>query len=452
MLHVVRAGFGRRHPRAGWLLVGFAALLSALAAGRAWSRPSAPLVYSAVVDALVQPVSAEFMVEAMDRADRDGAELVVFTLRTPGGLLDSTNTIVSRMLAAKTPVAVFVGPSGGRAASAGFLITIAADVAAMAPGTHIGAAHPVEGSGQPLDPTMAKKMASDLAASARTWATGRGRNAQLADEAVRESRSFTETEAIGAVPPLIDLVTPDVHDLLVRLDGRTIKRFDGRTVVLHTAGARVVDLEMSWRQKLLSALAHPNIAYILLTLGMLGLTVEFWNPGAVLPGVAGGVCLLLAFFTFQVLPVNYVGVALILFGIGLFILEVKVVSHGVLSVGGIVSLLFGSMMLMDTAAPELRVSLTVILPVVVGFSAILFLLVRLGIASQRRRPTTGTAGMIGETARAMSPIAPGAPGRVATHGEIWIATAEAAVAEGDEVVVVAVDGLTLRVSRKSPRA
>ena len=450
MLHAARAGFARRHPKPGLFLVGFAALLVALAAGRAWSRPSKPLVYSAVVDALIQPVSADFMIEAMDRADHDGAELLVFTLRTPGGLLDATRTIVSRMLAARTPVAVFVGPSGGRAASAGFLITIAADVAAMAPGTHIGAAHPVEGSGQPLDPTMAKKLESDVAAAARTWATGRGRNAQLADEAVRESRSFTETEALSANPPLIDLVAADVPDLLAKLDGRPVRRFDGRTVVLHSAGARVVTLEMNWRQKLLSALAHPNIAYVLLTLGMLGLTVELWNPGAVLPGVARGLCLLLAFFTFQVLPVNYAGVALILFGTGLFVLEVKVASHGVLSVGGILSLLFGSMMLMDTTAPEMRVSFTVILPVVFGFSAILILLVRLGIASQRRRPTTGAAGMIGETGRAMSPIGPDAPGRVAAHGEIWTATAAEAVAEDEEVRVVAVEGLTLRVSRTRP--
>jgi membrane-bound serine protease (ClpP class) len=452
MLHAARAGFARRHPIPGPFLVGFAALLVALASGLAWPRPSKPLVYSAVVDALIQPVSADFMVEAMNRADRDGAGLLVFTLRTPGGLLDSTHAIVSRMLAARTPVAVFVGPSGGRAASAGFLITIAADVAAMAPGTHIGAAHPVEGSGQPLDPIMVKKLESDVAAAARTWATGRGRNAQLADEAVRESRSFTETEAIGANPPLIDVVAADVPDLLAKLDGRTVRRFDGRTVVLHTAGARVVTLEMNWRQNLLSALAHPNIAYILLTLGMLGLTVELWNPGAVLPGVAGGLCLLLAFFTFQVLPVNYAGVALILFGVGLFVLEVKVASHGVLSVGGILSLLFGSMMLMDTTAPEMRVSFTVILPVVFGLSAILILLVRLGIAAQRRRPTTGEAGMIGEIARVMSPIGPGAPGRVAAHGEIWTASAADAVAEGEEVMVVAVEGLTLRVSRKSPGA
>ncbi len=420
------------------------------AAGAARLDAAGPLVYSATVDALIHPVSAEFIVDSIDRADRDGAALIVFTLRTPGGLLDSTNSIVSRILSAKTPVAVFVGPSGSRAASAGFLITIAADVAAMAPGTHIGAAHPVQGGGEKLDETMAKKMASDVAAAARTWATGRGRNAQLADEAVRESRSFTENEAINAAPPLIDLVVRDVPDLLAKLDGRTVRRFDGRTVVLKTAGARVVPIDMNWRQRLLSALAHPNIAYLLLSLGMLGLTIELWNPGAVLPGVAGGLCLLLAFFTFQVLPINYAGILLILFGIALLILEVKVTSHGVLSVGGITSLFFGSMMLMDSKAPELQVSLSVILPVVLGLSAIVLMLVRLGLAAQRTRPTTGDAGMLGEAGRAIGPIAPGRPGRVQTHGEIWTAKSDDVIADGDEVFVKAVEGLTVTVSRARP--
>lgn len=433
--------------RRAFALAVFLAALSPLFLHGRQPQPSRPLVYSAVVDALIQPVSAEFMVDTMERAARERAELVVFTLRTPGGLLDSTRVIVSRMLASKVPVAVFVGPAGSRAASAGFLVTIAADVAAMAPGTHIGAAHPVEGGGEKLDPTMAKKLASDVAADARTWATRRGRNAQLADEAVRESRSFTEQEALDAAPPLIDVVATDVADLLKKIDGRTVKRFDGSAVVLHTAGARVVPIEMNWRQKLLSALAHPNIAYLLLSLGMLGLTIELWNPGAILPGVAGGICLLLAFFTFQVLPVNYAGILLILFGIGLLVLEVKVTSHGVLSAGGIASLLFGSLILMDTGAPELTISLSVILPVVGGLSAILVMLVRLGIASQRRRATTGREGMIGEHGRVLETIAPGQAGRVETHGEIWRARADEALAEGEMVTVTAIDGLTLTVAR-----
>ena len=408
---------------------------------------SQPLVLSAVVDAIIHPVSAEYMVETIERADAERASLIVFTLRTPGGLVDATRTIISKMIAAKTPVAVWIGPSGARAASAGFLLTIAADVAAMAPGTHIGAAHPVEGSGEKMDETMAKKAAQDVAAYARTLAAKRGRNVELAEEAVKESRAFTEEEALKASPPLIDLVAPDIKSLLAELDGRTVRRFDGTTIVLHTAGARVVPIEMSWRQRVLSALAHPNIAYILLSLGMLGLTIELWNPGAILPGVAGGICLLLAFFVFQILPVNYAGVLLILFGILLFVLELKVASYGLLSAGGIISLLLGSMILMDTTAPELRVSLAVILPVVAAMAAILVFLVRLAVASQRRRPVTGESGMIGETGVALTSIVPGGTGRVETHGEIWAATSAEAIAEGDQVKVIAVRGLTLTVTK-----
>ncbi len=236
-------------------------------------------------------------------------------------------------------------------------------------------------------------------------------------------------------------------DLLKQLDGRTVTRFDGSTVVLHTSSARVVGIEMGWRQRVLSALAHPNIAYLLLSLGMLGLTIELWNPGAVLPGVAGGLCLLLAFFTFQVLPVNYAGVLLILFGIGLLVLEVKVTSHGVLSAGGIASLLFGSLILMDSDAPELAISLSVILPVVGALSAILIMLVRLGIASQRRQPITGSTGMIGEPGRVIEAIAPGRLGRVETHGEIWRARANESIGEGGRVRVTGVEGLTVTVER-----
>ncbi len=441
------------HARRPVVLASLAAILAA-AASLAVSalqppagRPASPLVYSATVDALIHPVSAEFMVEAMDRADREGASLLVFTLRTPGGLLDSTRTIVSRMFASKTPIAVYVGPSGNRAASAGFLLTIAADIAAMAPGTHIGAAHPVQGSGEKLDETMAKKMASDVAADARTWASRRGRNVQLADEAVRESRSFTEGEALAAQPPLIDCIARDVADLLRQVDGRTVKRFDGSTVVLRTAGARVVPIDMSWRQRVLSAIAHPNIAYLLLSLGMLGLTIELWNPGSILPGVAGGICLLLAFYTFQVLPVNYAGVLLLLFGIVLLALEVKVTSHGVLGAGGVASLLFGSLMMMDAGTPEMRVSLSIILPVVGAVSAILVMLVRLALAAQRSRPFSGAGGMIGERGSVMVAVGPGRDGQVRTHGEIWNARADEALEVGVEVVVTAVEGLSVKVSR-----
>jgi membrane-bound serine protease (ClpP class) len=402
-----------------------------------------PLVYSADVDSIIHPVSAEYMMGTIDLADRNAATLVVFTLRTPGGLVDSTRSIVTRMIGAKTPVAVFVGPSGARAASAGFLLTIAADIDAMAPGTHIGAAHPVTAGGEKVDETMAKKLAEDVAAYARTLASNRHRNATLAALAVTESRAFTEEEALRASPPLIDLVAVDVVDLLNKLDGRTVTRFDGSTLVLRTAGARVIPVTMSRRQRVLSAIAHPNVAYLLLSLGTLGLTIELWSPGAVLPGVAGGLCLLLAFFALQMLPVNYAGLLLILFGLALLALEIKVPSYGLLTVGGLASLVFGSMILIDSPAPELRLSLRIVLPVVVGFAGIAMFLVRLGLSSLGRPAVTGVAAMIGEVGRALTAIGPEAPGRVAVHGEIWQAESAESIPEGARVRVARVDGLVL---------
>ena len=407
----------------------------------------APVVYAAEVDSIIHPVSAEYMIETLAEADRTGATIVVFTLRTPGGLVDSTRDIVSHMIAATTPVAMFIGPSGSRAASAGFLLTIAADIAAMAPGTHIGAAHPVAGAGEPMTEAMAKKAEEDVAAYARTLASARHRNVELASEAVRNSRAFTETEALNASPPLIDLIASDVPDLLRKLDGRTIRRFDGRTVVLRTDGARVVPIAMSLRQRVLSAIAHPNVAYLLLSLGMLGLTIELWSPGAILPGVVGGVSLLLASFALQLLPVNYAGLLLILLGLLLFALEIKVTSHGLLTAGGLISLVFGSMILMDTPAPELQVGLRVVLPVVLGFASIGMLLVRLGLAAQRRPAATSAGGMVGQTARALTAIEPGMTGRVAVHGELWQATAADAIPQGARVRITHIEGLTLTVRK-----
>lgn len=407
-----------------------------------------PLVYAAEVDSIIHPVSAEFMVSTIEKADRDGAALVVFTLRTPGGLVDSTRTIVTRMIAAKTPVAVFVGPSGGRAASAGFLLTIAADVAAMAPGTHIGAAHPVSGGGEKMDETMANKVAEDVAAYARTLASARGRNVDLAAEAVRNSRAFTETEAAAAVPPLIDLMASDVPDLLQKLNGRTIRRFDGRTQQVHTEGARVVTLEMTLRQRVLSAVADPNVAYILLSLGTLGLTIELWSPGAVVPGVVGAVSLLLAFFALQVLPVNIAGLLLVVLGLLLFVLELKVTSFGLLTAGGLVSLTFGSMMLIDSDAPELQVSLRVVIPVVIAFAVIASTLVRLAVTAQRRPAVTGTAGLVSSRGEALGDMPAGSAGQVQLHGEIWRAVSSTPIARGDVIRVESVDGLTLTVRKE----
>ena len=414
------------------------------------AEPDRPLVLAAEVDAIIHPISAEYMMQAIDRADAADAELIVFTLRTPGGLVESTRSITSRMISAETPVVVFVAPSGARAASAGFLITIAADVAAMAPGTHIGAAHPVSGGGQQLDETTSQKAASDVAAFARSLASQRNRNVELAEQAVIESSAFTEDEALAAEPPLIDVVAADLEALLAQLDGRTITRFDGREVVLHTSDARVEALAMTWRQRFLSGIARPEVAYLLFSLGSLGLTIELWNPGAILPGVVGGLCLLLAFFAFQVLPVNLAGVALVGFGIGLLALEMLVTSFGLLAAGGIVSIVLGSLMLIDSPAPELQVGLSVVLPVTLALSAIILFLANLVVGSQRQRAVTGGAGMIDDVGRALTAIDPGGDGRVATHGEIWSATAAEAITPGDRVQVMAVNGLTLTVRRATP--
>jgi membrane-bound serine protease (ClpP class) len=414
------------------------------------SAPSAPVtIYAAEVDAIIHPVSAEYMIGTMDEADRANATLVVFTLRTPGGLLDSTRDIISRIIASKVPVVVFVAPAGARAASAGFLITIAADVAAMAPGTHIGAAHPVSGPGSgPANETVARKAAEDAAAYVRTLAVNRRRNVALAAAAVTESRAFTDDEAVAAAPPLIDLRAADLRDLLAQLDGRSVRRFDGTTIVVRTANASVVRREMTGRQRVLSAIANPNIAYLLLSLGMLGLTIELWSPGAIFPGVVGGLSLLLAFFALQMLPVNYTGLLLIVFGLILLALEIKVTSYGLLGGGGLVSIVFGSLILIDSPVPEMRLSLRVVLPVAIGFSAVGALLVKLGLAAQRQPAATGAAAMVGERGRAVTPIGPASPGRVSTRGEIWQAIAEEPIPDGAPVRVVAIDGLILTVRKE----
>jgi membrane-bound serine protease (ClpP class) len=349
------------------------------------------------------------------------------------------------MLASRTPIAIFVAPSGARAASAGFILTIAADVAAMAPGTHIGAAHPVSGGGEKMDETMAAKAAQDVAAYARTLAEGRRRNVGLAEQAVRESRAFTEQEALSATPPLIDLVAPNLDHLLRQLHGRSIRRFDGTMVTLDTANAVITPIAMTQRQRVLSAIARPEIAFILMSLGLLGLTIELWTPGAIVPGVVGGVSLLLAFFALQLLPVNYAGLLLMVLGLLLFALEIKVPSYGVLTAGGIISLVLGAMILIDAPAADLRLSLRFVAPVVVGMAAIALLLVRLGLAAQRQPAVTGAAGMVGAVGEAVLAIEPGRAGQIRVHGETWRAVAGEPIAAGTRVRITNIDGLTLTV-------
>ena len=423
----------------------FLVLTAPAVAGQAPSSSAdRPRVVVAELDGIIHPVSAEYLREVIDEADTSGAALVVVVLRTPGGLLDSTRDIVSRFITSRAPVVVFVGPSGARAASAGFVITIAADVAVMAPGTHIGAAHPVSGSGQSMDDTTAKKAASDAAAYVRSLAEARGRNVPLSAEAVLESRAFTDREALQASPPLIDFSASNVDEVVRQLDGRTVRRFDGRTTQVSTVNAEMVRIDMTLRQRFLSAIAHPQVAYLLLTLGMLGLTVELWNPGAIVPGVVGGLSLLLAFFALQILPMNTTGLLLVLFGLALLILELKVPSFGILGIGGTISLLVGSIM-MTRQTPGITVSLGVILPAVLAVAAIVLFLGRLALRAQARPPTTGVQALIGAEGRSLSPLAADAAGQIDVRGEIWRALSTQPLPVGARVRVVDVQGLTLHV-------
>ena len=396
------------------------------------------------IDGIIQPITAEYFTGAIDIADTSGAELVVLVLRTPGGLLDSTRSMVTRMITSRAPVVIFVGPSGARAASAGFILLIAADVAAMAPATHAGAAHPVSGSGEKMDDTTSQKAASDAAAYVRTLAEARGRNVSLAADAVLQSRAFTDRESLEAKPPLIDLSAKDVDDVLMQLDDRAITRFDGRSTTVHTKGAEVRRIDMTRRQRFLSAIAHPQVSYILMTLGLLGLTVELWNPGLIAPGVAGGVCLLLAFFAFQIIPVNLAGVLLVVFGIALLVLELKVPSFGALGIGGAVSLVLGSVMLTDVV-PGVRVGLGVILPTAIGFAVVFLFLGRLAVRAQMRPPVTGAQALVGQIARVRTPLLPRERGLVDFRGEIWRAISPVPLPPGHPVRVSGIDGLTLMV-------
>ena len=414
-----------------------AAVLLALLVPAA-ARADVPVVE---LDGVVHAVSAGHVVAALQRADEAGAPLVVLRLDTPGGLDSSMRQIVDAVLAARTPVAAWVGPAGARAASAGFLILLSADVAAMAPGTNTGAAHPVSAMGDKLDEVMARKLAEDAAAYARGKAERRGRDPELAAKAVTESKSFTEREALDG--KLIDLVAGDVEDLLRQLDGREIKRFDGRTVRLALAGQRPVRVAMNWRQQMLSIVATPEVLFLLLLGALAGLGAELSHPGLILPGVVGVLCLVLFLFAAQIVPINAAGVLLILLAVGLFVAEAKVASYGLLTVGGLVAMILGGLMLVEAPVPEMQVGLQVLLPVAVAVAALAVTLVRLLLRSRRLSVTTGREGMVGLAGRAETALEP--EGWVLVAGELWRARAGGRVPAGSRVVVTSVEGLTLGV-------
>jgi membrane-bound serine protease (ClpP class) len=363
---------------------------------------------------------------------------------TPGGLMESMRSIVKRILSAEIPIIVYVAPSGSRAGSAGVFITLAAHIAAMAPGTNIGAAHPVQMGEKEISKEMEAKILNDTVAYIRTIAKQRGKNEEWAEKAVRESVSAQEDEALKL--GVIDLVSPSLEDLLSRVDGREVEISSGKVIPLKVKGVEVKNINMSFRDQLLSIISNPSIAYILLMLGFYGLLYELANPGVILPGVIGGICLILAFFAFQMLPINYAGAALILLGIILFIAEVKITSYGMLSVAGVISLLLGSIMLIDSPAEFLRISFVkVVLPVVLVSAAFFLFALTMVIRAHRRRPTTGREGLIGGRGVATTDLKP--EGVVEIRGELWNAVAEETIKAGDKIEIEKIDGMKVTVKK-----
>jgi len=394
------------------------------------------------IDGVINPVVAEFIIKAIKSSVSENAECLIIQMDTPGGLDLSMRSIIKEMMNADIPVVVYVSPSGSRAASAGAIITLAAHLAAMAPGTNIGAAHPVALGGGKMEDEMAAKVENDAAAYVESIATKRNRNKEWAIKAVRESVSITEKEALKI--KVIDLIASDLTDLLTQIDGHKVSTALGDKT-LSTKNAATTRIEMGLREKILDTLSNPNIAYILMMAGLLGLYFELSNPGAIFPGIVGGISLILAFFAFQTLPVNYAGILLILLAVILFILEIKVTSFGMLSVGGIIALFLGSLMLFDSPAPFLRVSLDTIIPVVAVTSGLLILAISLAIKAQRRKPTTGKEGLLGEIGVAKSTIDP--QGKVFIHGEYWDATSDEPIPEGTRVKVIEVNNIVIKVKK-----
>lgn len=432
-----------------WILASlFAALQTAVAADD--KNAVATTVAVIRINGAINPLTAEYITDAINDAVNEKRECLIIELDTPGGLMESTRLITKAMLASEVPVVVYVSPTGARAASAGVFITYASHIAVMAPTSNIGAAHPVglggEGGKTDSSNTMIEKVTNDAVAQVKAIAEKRGRNAQWAEDAVRKSVSITAKEALAL--NVIDLIAPDLDSLLVLINDREVELVN-RKHTLKTAGATLVIKEMNWRHKLLDRISDPNIAYIFMLLGIYGLFFELSNPGAVLPGVLGGIFLILGLYALQTLPVNWAGVLLILFGVLLFILEVKVTSYGALTIGGIVAMFLGSLMLFKEPQtdfePVAKLSLQVILAATLSTALFFIIAIGMVVRSQRRPTVTGAEGMIGEIGEALTPIAPN--GKVRVHGEIWWAKSAAPIAAGEKVKVVLVEGLQITVEK-----
>lgn len=426
------------------LILIFLFTLSLLAFGILGHTQEKSPVYSIEVDGDINPATGKFIIDSIDEATKQNAQCLVIQLDTPGGGLELTRLIVKKMLTSSIPIIVYVSPAGARAGSAGVFITMAANIAVMAPGTHIGAAHPVTlGGGEAKESkTMTEKIVNDTVAFIKNIAKTRGRNVDWAEKAVTKSVSITEDEAVTL--KVVDFISPDLQNLLAKIDGKIIK-LDGVTRTFHTKGVQPKSFQMSWSQKLLAIISHPQIALYLLMLASLGIFFELSNPGAILPGVVGGISLLLSLYVLQVLSVNYAGLALILFAFILFIAEIKVMSHGLLAAGGVISLFLGSIMLFDTPEAYMRLSLWSIIPVVLVTSAFFIFAMTMAIRARLKKPTTGLEGLIGETGIAAGAISP--EGKVSIHGEFWNVISDQPIGKGEKVQVVGAAQLKLKVKK-----
>jgi len=434
LLSVLRPGLSRRVRR--HLPCSLFAFLTAIALAASCSAD----VLRIAVDDAIQPVTAEYIGRALEAAAANHDQAVLIEINTPGGLVESTREIIEKIVASPVPVIIYVTPSGSRAASAGFFILESADVAAMAPGTNTGAAHPVILGGK-MDDVMKQKMENDAAALMRSVVAKRGRNVELAESAVRESKSFTDQEALDK--KLIEYIAPNEQDLFHQLTGKSFKRFNGATVTLSLTGQPVRDYRMTLKQRILSYIMDPNVAFILLAIGALALYAEFNHPGAVIPGTVGVVFILLAAFALNLLPVRFAAIAMIIGAFALFAAEAKFASHGVLTTGGIVLLTMGGLFLVDAPIPEMRVHLVTALAVSIPLGMITAFLMSIAVRARRNKIVTGEQGLIGEIGIAQTALAPA--GKVFVHGELWDAVSTVPVSAGGQIVVRQVDGLTLRV-------
>lgn len=402
-------------------------------------------IYTLRIEGPIDSIMEEYAVNSLQQIRQKGdARLVIITMDTPGGFDTSMRAIIKSMLGLGVPVVVYVSPEGARAASAGFFILLAADIAAMAPGTNTGAAHPVSITGGDIEKTMKEKITNDAVSYVKGLAGKRQRNMEMAEKAVRESQSYTAEECLKN--GLIDLIAASSKELIARLQGKVILLADGGTRTLDLRREKIVPLEMSERQKFLRTITNPNLAYFLLIFGLIGLFLEFTHPGVVIPGILGGISLLLAFLAFQVLPINYVGLFLILLSIGFFVAEIKVQGFGMLGVGGIVSFVLGSIMLINSPIPEMRPAMPMIITFAVCFAAIFLFLTWKVFQAMKRRRETGVEGIIGETGVARTDI-DGLRGKVFVHGEWWNAVADGLIPAGSRIQVEAVNNLVLKVKR-----